>query len=198
MNLRNILAAAALAFAFSGNAVALPVIGGSIDITGSFTTNTGDLSTATAFDSFSYTQVQGGTGTGVFAGLWSGNSTATMDAFGFAPLSNADPIWTVVTGSNTFTFDLTNVTIESQGVDTDGNAYLYLSGGGVLHGVDDANVKSHEDTNGGWTFSSTRTNETDENIIFSFQSNTVPAPASIALLGLGLLAFGVTRTARKV
>ena len=196
MNIKNILASAVLAFVFSGSAMALPVIGGSVDLTGAFTTDTGDLSTATAFTGFDFVSV-GGTGTNTFDGLYAGNTLSQMDAFGFAPLSNASPIWAIMTATNIFTFDLTNVTIEDQRVDTDGNAFLALSGGGVLHGTNLDNIKTHEDTNGAWSFSASRTNETDTDIVFSFQSNTVPAPESLAMLGLALLAFGATRKARK-
>ena len=65
--------------------------------------------------------------------------------------------------------------------------------GTTLAGVGTVSAAGYDDTHGSWSFTS-QGNDTGN---FAFSSTTVPAPASIALMGLGLIGLGMTRRKAK-
>jgi hypothetical protein len=105
-----------------------------------------------------------------------------FQSFQFDPLTPnpVAPLWTFTYLGITYSFDLANVSIVSQ-----------TSGGVHLSGTGTAHITGFQDTLGTWDFS---TSHTGAAWTFS-QTNSasgqaVPEPASITMLGSGLLALG--------
>ena len=164
----------------------MPITGG-ISLAGGYTTNTGDVDTATAFASFPFVLVIGVSGsyTGVGTGLSS--PSVTMNPFTFNPFNGPiTPLWTFMSAGSTYSFDLTALTsILQPGDDT-----LTLKGTGTLH------ITNFTDTVGSWVFTANQAGDT-----FSFSSsNAAAAPDSgsaVALLGVALAGIeGVRRALR--
>ncbi len=172
---------------FSQQAQAVPIVGG-ISLAGGYVTNTGNINTATAFTSFPFVIVTGVSGsyTGVGTGL--GSPVVTMNPFSFNPFSAAvTPLWTFVSAGNTYSFDLTLLSLTQQG-----NNSLTLNGTGTLH------ITGFTDTPGTWVFTANQASDT-----FSFSSSNAAvavAPDSgsaVALLGIALAGIeGVRRVLR--
>ncbi|WP_022940379.1 PEP-CTERM sorting domain-containing protein [Psychromonas hadalis] len=99
----------------------------------------------------------------------------------FAPLVLQGPLWAV----GGFTFDLESITLNQ--ADT---TFIRLAGSGTLKGV------GYADTAGTWTFSADDSTGI-ENGKFTFSASAVPAPATIALLGLALVGFGAARRKKQ-
>ena len=172
---------------FSQQAQAVPIVGG-ISLAGGYTTNTGDVNTATAFTSFPSVFVisVSGSYTGVGTGL--GTPAVTMNGFTFNPFSGAiTPLWTFVSAGNTYSFDLTALTSRQQ----TGNNTLTLFGTGTLH------ITGFTDTPGNWNFTA---NQFGDTFSFSSSNGAVAAPDSgsaVALLGIALAGIeGVRRVLR--
>jgi hypothetical protein len=174
---------------FSQQAQAVPITGG-ISLSGTYVTNNGNLNTATSFTSFPFAIVNSVSGsyTGVGTGLSS--PSVTMNPFTFNPLANPSipvtPLWTFMSGLNTYSFDLTVLSSRLQ----PGDNSLTLKGTGTLH------ITNFTDTPGTWIFTANQASDT-----FSFSSsNAAVAPDSgsaVALLGIALAGIeGVRRALR--
>ena len=172
---------------FSQQAQAVPIVGG-ISLAGGYTTNTGNVNTATAFTGFPMVFVISVSGS--YSGIGTGMSSpsVTMNGFTFNPFSSAiTPLWTFISGGNTYSFDLTALTSRQQ----TGNDTLSLFGTGTLH------ITGFTDTPGNWNFTANQAGDT-----FSFSSSNsaagVPDSGSaVALLGIALAGIeGVRRALR--
>jgi len=170
---------------FSQQAQAVPIVGG-ISLAGGYTTNTGNVNTATAFTSFPSVFVTSVSGsyTGVGTGLSS--PVVTMNPFSFNPFSApVTPLWTFVSAGSTYSFDLTLLSSILQPNDNT----LTLKGTGTLH------ITNFTDTAGTWVFTANQAGDT-----FSFSSSNAAVPDSgsaVALLGIALAGIeGVRRALR--
>jgi hypothetical protein len=183
-----LLAAAALPAAadpISGNitfgGTFIPTAGGS---------DTTNLATATGFDfapilpSGSNMIVNGANGD--LAGFLLAVGTVTN--FTFAPFSPVADLYSVTGGGETLTFDLASITVEDQTP-----TFLSLSGVGTM------DLTGYDPTAGIINLTGTMSG-LDPTVIFAFSAgsnNTVPEPASMAILGAGLLGLTVMYRRRR-
>jgi hypothetical protein len=170
------------------NAMALP-INGAISFSGTSVQNNADLSVATAFTGFSNVVVSTTGGTGDYAPVTSGQ-TVTFNPFTFRPSLAPDPLiplWTFAVGADTYSFDATGLTIKY----SDYNS-ISLAFTGIAH------ITGFDATPGDLYFSATGDGGTAS---FSASGHVppvkaVPEPATMLLLGTGLVGIG-TYSRRK-
>lgn len=152
-------------------------ITGSIGLNGSYTVDTGNVDTATAFTSF--TNVEVGTATGDFAGL--SGTAVVQNTFGFNPSTTPLTLWSFSVGATTYSFDLASLSIASQG-----DGFLNLKGTGTLF------LTGETPTTASWKLTATQAGAAFE--FGDVQTAQVPdGGATAMLLGVGLLGLGALR-----
>ena len=183
-NILKFLASAAMIIGLAVTAQATS-ISGSVDMAGTATLNNMALGSASAASLFTGVTV-GGTPTGNFAGTF--GSSVVWTAFSWPSVVTVSPLWTFVSGGNTFSFDLTAVSVVTQN-----NTFLNLLGFGVLKET------GFDNTSGSWSFTiSNPSGGPHANFAFTFansQTATVPdGGMTVILLGATLSGLALLRS----
>jgi hypothetical protein len=168
------------------SAMAVP-ISGAISFSGTSVTNNEDLSLATEFSAFSNVVVSTTGGTEAYAAVLSGQAV-TFNPFVFSPVLSPNPVmalWAFESDGISYSFNATGVTISGQTSHT-----ITMHGSGMAH------ITGFDDTPGHWYFSANRAGGT-ASFSASTEVNSVPEPASMFLLGSGLLWIGVLGRRKK-
>jgi hypothetical protein len=172
--------AASIALAASMTTTQAAFVNGNIGFTGLANLNTSSANTATAVTSWSSTAVLGRSGdflvipngtSATFAAPWNFNSGAVAN------------FWTVTSGGQTFTFNLTSSAIVSQG-----GGSVTVNGTGFVSG---SGTTVYQATLMNWSFTSQDPN-TGQGFTFSASTSAVPEPSTVVAGALLLLPFGVS------
>lgn len=162
-------------------------INGAISFSGTSMQDNEDLSLAKAFTGFSNVVVSTTGGTEDYADVLSGQ-IVTFSPFTFLPTLSPSPLaalWSFVNNGIAYSFDATGITVNSSSSHT-----LALTGTGIAH------ITGFDDTPGNWYFSANRAGGT-ASFSASNEVNSVPEPATLFLLGSGLLGLGAAGRRKK-
>ena len=187
MNTRITSLAVAAALAFCGSLHAGP-INGSINFDGIATTNTGDLFTATAFDTITDVTVVPAD-TGSYAGT--AGAPASFIPFAFSDTS-VSPLWQVAWGPDVYWFDALGAITVAQ-YSSGGAQFLNLSGSGVAYEDGPAGLQSAP---GFWSITDTMVGK---ETTFTFgAATTVPDVGNTAImLAFGFATLGLLALVKK-
>jgi hypothetical protein len=168
------------------SAMAAPITG-AISFSGTSVADNEDLSLATAFTNFSNVVVSTTGGTEDYIDVMSGQAVV-FSPFTFSPMLSPLPLvslWAFTAGGINYSFDATDVIINSSSSHT-----LALRGTGI------ARIDGFDDTPGNWYFSANRAGGT-ASFSASTEVSSVPEPASMLLMGMGLLGIGAFGRRKK-
>ena len=101
----------------------------------------------------------------------------TISDFTFDPFVSVDPLWSV----GGFSFSLATLTIIEQS-----DVFISMTGGGTITG------NGYEATLGSWSLSGEA-----GNLTFGWSATAVSEPATLALMGLGLVGLGAMARRKK-
>lgn len=168
--------------AFSATAA---FMNGGISFSGTYTLDTGSISTSNAFATFSSVVIS--SGSGIWAPVTPGTS-ATFTPFTFNPTNNVTPLWSFTFGGVTYSLDAlasTMLAVKTGGI----LPTLTVTGTGTAHAS-----AGYADTPGAYVITANESQTT-----FSFSSSSgvapVPEPGTVILLGSSLL--GIVVVGRK-